>query len=632
MKGDEPTERRFIRSRFFWSIVMALLIGLAATFFPLLFSEVRDVSAFDVSNIAWRILIYAAMAWIGLLVAVMIYNWWWPARLFCHLLRWFFSWRILKRCLLTLVALFGLALLFRIEEDWRGKRAWEDYRREWEAKGEHFDFAYFIPPAVPDDQNFALTPIVTRCYSHVLDQKGHQLKSRDTESENTDVANRLAMNIYRQKLPTGTNMLLGSWQQAGLTDLQAWQEYYRAAFLTNEIPMWAPTWTNGELSTTKIEIEPLATNEFPTAPQPQTPAADVLLALSKYHPTIEELRQASRFSYSRFPLGYGASEPAAMIFPHYETIKSVVSVLRFRAVAELNNGQAEKALADVQLILYLANSIRNEPITWSLRVRMEILDNAIQPVWEGLARRQWSDEQLITLEDELAGLDAISDYSRSLRSDLAWQLKEIDYSLASRMTNSVTCMCGDPMFWPTLAVRLLPSGWFYLNKVTMARLCQAAVPTNAELSHRVLSPAITWRYAEIWRQVSISRMKPGNWIVGFLLPPLEREAKTCARAQASVDLARVACALERFRLANGSFPESLDALVPTYIQKLPHDVINGQPLHYRRTSDGSFLLYSVGWNEKDDGGKRDPIPATQYRSSLDQPSVTGDWVWCYPTN
>ena len=61
-------------------------------------------------------------------------------------------------------------------------------------------------------------------------------------------------------------------------------------------------------------------------------------------------------------------------------------------------------------------------------------------------------------------------------------------------------------------------------------------------------------------------------------------------------------ALERCRLARGAFPESLDALAPQFIAKVPHDVIGGQPLKYRREADGSFVLYSVGWNEKDDGG------------------------------
>ena len=101
---------------------------------------------------------------------------------------------------------------------------------------------------------------------------------------------------------------------------------------------------------------------------------------------------------------------------------------------------------------------------------------------------------------------------------------------------------------------------------------------------------------------------------------------TCARTQTSVDLALLACALERFRQANGSFPESLDALAPTFVRNILRDVINGQPLHYRRTEGGSFLLYSIGWNEKDDGGEPEPARF----SNVSSPA--GDWVWHYPVN
>ena len=88
----------------------------------------------------------------------------------------------------------------------------------------------------------------------------------------------------------------------------------------------------------------------------------------------------------------------------------------------------------------------------------------------------------------------------------------------------------------------------------------------------------------------------------MLLPRIGNAVKKFAYAQTSVDLARVAIALERYRLAHGEYPESLDALAPQFMEKVPHDIIGGQPLHYRRTDDGQFVLYSVGWNETDDGG------------------------------
>ena len=105
---------------------------------------------------------------------------------------------------------------------------------------------------------------------------------------------------------------------------------------------------------------------------------------------------------------------------------------------------------------------------------------------------------------------------------------------------------------------------------------------------------------------------------------LNTAAKRFAVNQVRVDLARVACALERYRLAHGSYPETLDALAPQFIAKVPHDIINGQPLHYRREANGQFILYSVGWNETDDGGQ---VVLTS-GGSVDQKN--GDWVWQYP--
>jgi hypothetical protein len=111
----------------------------------------------------------------------------------------------------------------------------------------------------------------------------------------------------------------------------------------------------------------------------------------------------------------------------------------------------------------------------------------------------------------------------------------------------------------------------------------------------------------------------------MFMPALGGASARFAQGQAAVDMARVACALERHRLAHGQYPERLDALVPQFIPKLPHDIINGQPLNYRRNADGAFVLYSVGWNETDDGGR---TVLTKKDRTLDWKQ--GDWVWQYP--
>ena len=66
--------------------------------------------------------------------------------------------KIILRIILVLVGLAILILLFYVEEDWRGKHAWENCKHELEAKGENLDWNAYIPPPVPDDQNFFAAP------------------------------------------------------------------------------------------------------------------------------------------------------------------------------------------------------------------------------------------------------------------------------------------------------------------------------------------------------------------------------------------------------------------------------------------------------------------------------------------
>jgi hypothetical protein len=96
------------------------------------------------------------------------------------------------------------------------------------------------------------------------------------------------------------------------------------------------------------------------------------------------------------------------------------------------------------------------------------------------------------------------------------------------------------------------------------------------------------------------------------------------KTDAFIRLARTACALERYRLAHGEYPQSLSLLAPQFITAVPNDVIDGGELKYRRTDDDRFVLYSIGWNGKDDGGD---VALTRDRWVNDK---EGDWVWKYP--
>lgn len=544
------------------------------------------------------------------------------------LLRRLFSWRMIRRYLYGLAG-FALALaLFYAEEDWRGKRDWQQYKRAAEAKGERFDLSSFVPPAVPDDQNFAFSPIVSNsCFRRIV------FNEYGVEEASTNAAPRLDIRInarYDWK-PWPTNDFQGNWQCGKKIDLKVFQAYYRAPVNSN----W---WTDRYPNRPNTIPPQRATNEFPVTPQPQSPVADVLLALSKYDSAIEELRQASRRPFFRFPLRYRPEATNGFSEPDLSPLQDCVGVLRLRAVAELENGRSEKALQDVKLMLYLANLARHEPWRerWRQLWRTAKINLALQPVWQGLADHKWSDTQLAMIEEELAKFDFLSDYQYFVRSQRAGAIEELDsvergrfhdfwaqfYFGPDQDNNSLW----DRVFNEGTLIYFMPRGWFYENDVAVARTFQESLRTDTEVDRRIISAGVAQRCGEAMANNHQHR-SPYNLAASSLCPDFGRDARNFAFAQSSLDLARVACALERHRLADGEYPAALYVLAPRFMGKLPHDIINDQPLHYRRTDDERFLLYSVGWNGVDDGGivvrKKDPTHAT-----LDMDK--GDWVWPNP--
>ena len=89
-----------------------------------------------------------------------------------------------------------------------------------------------------------------------------------------------------------------------------------------------------------------------------------------------------------------------------------------------------------------------------------------------------------------------------------------------------------------------------------------------------------------------------------------------ARAETARRLTVAAIALKRYQLAHNTYPTSLSELVPAFFSHVPNDLMDGKPLRYQLEPDGSFLLYSVGEDGKDDGG--DP--------TYTGPSTTKDWT------
>lgn len=618
-----------------WLATISLVSGVLVASLQLEQEFLPAPDDFTPLNLLRWILIFSGISFVSLLLLIFL------AILGRNFLRWLFSWRILKRCLLALVFFLALIPIFYAEEDWRGKHAWEKFKQEWEAHGEKFDFASFIPPPVPDEQNFAFAPIVASAYGRVMDKSGHRI-----EPENTNVVNRLDLDLYRKSPLVSSNLIPLGWRAGRFTDLPAWQDYYRTMFVTNHHPAGmemsvnpyrppdlpaSPTsraitsFPNPQDTNDVLDVEALNTNEFPFAAQPQSPAADVLLALSKFNGVIEELRQAAQRPQSRFPLDYGADFPAQILVPHYAGLRNCVSVLSLRASAELA-AEPPAALADIKLMLRLIESIRSEPSYFAQSTRTGWFNYVMQPIWEGVVRHKWTDGQLAELDAALAGLDFLADYVAGVRAECAADVQAVEWCRITSNRGILPMGSDDEKIdfrerlelWYFYA---FPNGWYDLGKKAV---CQAHIQgelSAADLQRRVLSPD-KYVISMISVEAALNSRKPWDFWTHFFLPAIR--PLQFAEAQTEVDLTRVAIALERYRLAHDEYTETLGALSPQYLGNIPNDVINGQPLRYRRTDGGKFLLYSVGWNQADDGG----IFGT---NNMGRPLRTkGDWVWMLP--
>ena len=194
--------------------------------------------------------------------------------------QWFHTWRYL----FYLLGLVRVIALFYAEEDWRGERAWRLYKQQKEALGESFDPATFIPPLVPDTENFAATPALalfgmmrsTQPYAGPRGKQFYEVMSRFDAAE---------------KQASHKSEGLNSWVR-GPTDL----------------PLWAAAFAVG---TNRNEHRPLLAPASSSAA-----AAAVLKALSDSGPALEELRQASQRPQCRFNLEYEKENPAAILLPH----------------------------------------------------------------------------------------------------------------------------------------------------------------------------------------------------------------------------------------------------------------------------------------------------------------------------
>jgi hypothetical protein len=528
------------------------------------------------------------------------------------------SWRhfFLLLCLLLLVA------LFYAEEDWRGKREWNSYKARLSARGVPMEPAALVPKPVPPSENFASTPFLAPLFDFIPGTQRWRTTNGIGFAQNFAPG----FTAAQAELKRAARLTSNSWAMAQTDLLAAY-----AAFQTS---------TNKSKSQGKPTAERPPGTELSAAQ-----AADgVLAALAEAEPVIEELREASHRRYSRFDISYANDDPAAILLPHLSVLRRVGDVLQLRVSAELATGRINAAAYDVELLLYLAQSVRDEPIMVSQMVRMWQARQVIHCIAEGMG--QWSDQQLRNFQERLQQFDFCVDMQRALDAErVFFGGGMIDFvhrnpEMYDALMGSGT---GRDLTFPGALWAAAPSGWFDFEKRNYHVAFDQFRTPGIDLTNHLITPAAVDQI-----ESSLTRLAQRSWPVLFfrhqvfsalLLPGFAGPLRKTAFAQAGIDIASIACAVERYRLAHGQTPETLELLTQAQpvtagggngsspaplISVLRRDIVNGEPLKYRREPDGRYLIYSVGWNAKDDGGTNVLTKGEGERGGI---PLQGDWVW-----
>jgi hypothetical protein len=114
-------------------------------------------------------------------------------------------------------------------------------------------------------------------------------------------------------------------------------------------------------------------------------------------------------------------------------------------------------------------------------------------------------------------------------------------------------------------------------------------------------------------------------ISGGLFPNFSSAWLKEAILEAFLGTGQIALACKIYKNQKGIFPESIAALNPDILEKIPVDPFTGDPYIYKLRDDG-FVVYSVGSNEKDDEG-RATYQVTRLVTEKDD-----DWPWIEKRN
>lgn len=501
-----------------------------------------------------------------------------------------------------------------------GRKAWERYVRQadgWVDSVDSEDFVIpsspqrnyiwmkdVIPPPLADEKNFATHPYWQWIFKAAAHPQGEQGMLKELTGEDKSAAERWSS--FRAGVPDQRNNWRPSLVKVRRADLSLF-----------------------------FKADSKAKGEAPEA----SPTLEEALALwdKKLEPNravIEELRQyLKERPECRYPIQYNLDNHglfSAPLLPHLGGLLDLAHYSEASALIHLARGESAPAQEDIFYLLDLADTLQREPFPISLTIRMSISRVALDVLWEGIEAQAWSAEQLQQLQERFGKVNFWNDQKLSMMGDRAIHNQElaVDLRWMDVLINKIYAVqetytapgSESEGFFKKAMTRLRPIGWYYRELLEFNLMMDSLLNIFDDEDQRYKPTELTETFKTLdYYRTPDSGAKYARLIVAREVgQDTKATFRKVAYNQFINQAAEIACALERYRLANGRYPASLKALGELLPEEnLPRDWVNDRPPQIRLTDTG-YLLWSAGWDRKDDRGTRS--------QDVEAPAE-GDWVW-----
>lgn len=300
-----------------------------------------------------------------------------------------------------------------------------------------------------------------------------------------------------------------------------------------------------------------------------------------------EGRATGRFTFQVDPV------PLLTILHHLTPVRTAGKLLRLDAAIKLVDGDLVGASRAARGTFNLAATLRDEPMIISRLVAVAVQAAGVQTAEDILDAGELDDAELARLADVIDWHLANMSNRPAFWGERAIIISTIEAIAAGTLDSaSVDPTASPATVWSSN--RFMPVVLIRSNQLRVAEMLGELV-SAADDPQKLVAAARK-------QETELAQAGLGHALAKILIPSLSRATVLMTRIRAELLCLRVGLAAERFRLAQGRFPESVDELIPAHLVETPLDPFTGTPLIVR-VVDGAFLVYSASENEQDDGGE-----------------------------